>query len=126
MRLCHPKVKFFLVFLLFIFATPVLADDFLAGTEDVPFMQELTLLPDETFDFDTENGRIYFSKATTLIDSAKVLDFYRKTLPQLGWVEKEAGNFVREDDMLRISTTEEHSKKGKTTSVVFELVTKSK
>lgn len=112
--------------MIFVFAKPVFADDFLIGTEDVPFMQELALLPDETFDFDTENGRIYFTKATTSIGSKKVLDFYRQTLPQLGWEEKQSGTFIREEDELRINVTEEQSKNGKSTIVVFELVTKSK
>ncbi|MBO5997810.1 MAG: hypothetical protein J6P93_04730 [Alphaproteobacteria bacterium] len=117
---------FNIIFLLFFVATPVLADDFLAGTEDVPLMQELTLLPEETFDFDTQDGRLYFSKAVTSVDSEKVLDFYRQTLPQLGWKEDEFKNFVREDDVLRISTTDKQTEDGKIVTVVFELVTKSK
>ena len=125
---CHQTVKLFLVSLLalFISVLPVYADDFLTGTEDVPLMSALTLLDDETFDFDTEDGRLYFSKAVASVDSKKVLDFYHQTLPQLGWVEEEQGNFVREGDVLRISTTEEQSESKKKTTVVFELVTKSK
>ena len=125
---CHQTVKLFLVSLLALFISvfPVYADDFLTGTEDVPLMSALTLLDDETFDFDTEDGRLYFSKATTSIDSEKVLKFYRETLPQLGWKEDEFKNFVREDDVLRISTTKKQNIDGKITIVVFELVTKSK
>ena len=125
MRRCRPEVSlFFLLF--FIFATPVLADDFLAGTEDVPLMQGLTLLSDETFDFDTEDGRLYFSKANTSVDSEKIWDFYRKTLPQLGWVEEEKGSFSREGDVLRISIDNQSAENKKSNTVVFELVTKSK
>ena len=53
---CHRTVKLFLVSLLALFISvfPVYADDFLTGTEDVPLMSALTLLDDETFDFDTE------------------------------------------------------------------------
>ena len=105
---------------------PAIADEFLTGTEDVPLMHNLSLLADETFDFDTEDGRFYSSKATGLVDSQKVLTFYRQTLPQLGWTEKESGVFVREDDVLRINATQEQSENGKITVVVFELVTKSK
>ena len=125
MRQCRLKVSI-LFLLFFFFATPVLADDFLAGTEDVPLMQGLTLLSDETFDFDTEDGRLYFSKANTSVDSAKVWDFYRKTLPQLGWVEKETGSFAREGDILRISIDNQTLDGKKSNTVVFELVTKSK
>ena len=98
----------------------------MTGTEDVPLMQGLTLLPEETFDFDAEDGRLYFSKAVSSIDSGKVLDFYRSTLPQLGWQEKQSGIFTREGDELRISTTQEQSQNEKLTIIVFELVTKSK
>ena len=125
MRQCRLMVRI-LFLLLFIFATPVLADDFLAGTEDVPLMQGLTLLTDETFDFDTEDGRLYFSKANTSVDSEKIWDFYRKTLPQLGWVEKGSGTFMREGDVLRISIDKQSLENKKSNTVVFELVTKSK
>ena len=125
MRQCRLKVSI-LFLLFFFFVAPVLADDFLAGTEDVPLMQGLTLLSDETFDFDTEDGRLYFSKANTSVDSAKVWDFYRKTLPQLGWVEKGSGTFVREGDVLRISIDKQSLENKKSNTVVFELVTKSK
>lgn len=125
MRQCRLKVS--LLFLLFfVFATPVLADDFLAGTEDVPLMQGLTLLSDEIFDFDTEDGRLYFSKANTSVDSEKIWDFYRKTLPQLGWVEEETGTFAREGDVLRISIDNQSTENKKSNIVIFELVTKSK
>ena len=125
---CRQKVKILFAFVCFVFmlAKPVFADDFLTGTEDVPLMQDLTVLPEEMFDFDTEDGRLYSTKAVGSIDSAKVLDFYRQTLPQLGWKEKQAGVFVREGDELRINTNEEQSQKEKLTVVVFELVTKSK
>ena len=125
MRQCRLIVNA-LFLLLFIFAKPVWADDFLAGTEDVPLMQGLTLLTDETFDFDTEDGRLYFSKANAAIDSEKIWDFYRKTLPQLGWSEKESGTFVREGDVLRISIDKQSLENKKSNTVVFELVTKSK
>jgi len=128
MRQCHLKVKIFFLLICFTFLAlcPVFADDFLTGTEDVPLMQGLTLLPEETFDFDAEDGRLYFSKAVSSIDSGKVLDFYRSTLPQLGWQEKQSGIFTREGDELRISTTQEQSQNEKLTIIVFELVTKSK
>ena len=128
MHQCRRAAKFWLlfIFLFFVGIKPVFADDFLTGTEDVPLMSDLELLSDETFDFDTEDGRLYFSKAIASVDSKKILDFYRQTLPQLGWIENEQGNFVREGDVLRISVAKEEIENKKLTTVIFELVTKSK
>ena len=82
--------------------------------------------PSALLDFDTEDGRLYFSKANTSVDSEKIWDFYRKTLPQLGWVEEETGTFSREGDVLRISIDNQSTENKKSNIVIFELVTKSK
>lgn len=128
MHLCRPlfKLCFFACFSFVLTMHTALADGFLSGTEDVPLMDGIVLSDEETFSFDTENGRIYISKGISKNDSTKVLSFYRQTLPQLGWQEKSAGEFVRESDILRIAVTDDDFDGQKSTSAIFELITKSK
>ena len=121
---CQALIKIFFLFCFFL-AKPIFASDFLTGTEDVPLMQGLALSEDETFDFENEDGRLYFSKAYTKDESEKVQKFYEETLPQLGWQRTDEG-YSREGDTLRISVTDGSFHAQKLTSVIFELIIKSK
>jgi hypothetical protein len=54
---------------------------------DMPLMQGLEELPDQTMIFEKPAGRIIDAAATVddTLPAADVLAFYRDTLPQLGW-----------------------------------------
>ena len=116
---CHLIFKLF--FLLF-FTFPLLAEQFLEGTEDVPLMAGMVYSQEETFSIDNEDGRLYFSKTLTSENVEKIWRFYEETLPQMGWNEIEKGLFTRDGDTLRIGVYENLPKNG----VFFELITKSK
>ena len=124
MHLCRLLYK--IVFLLCFWALPSLADQFLMGTEDVPLMDGMTYSVDETFSFENEDGRLYFSKTFISLKPQKIWDFYEKTLPQLGWQKNAAGVFERESDILRIGVIDEDYHSEQKTTVIFELITKSK
>ncbi len=121
---CQALIKITVFIFTLIFSFSLYAGQFLSGTEDVPLMVGLTASEDETFAFDNEDGRLYFSKAYTKSDSASVWAFYRQTLPQLGWTETETGVFTRENDVLRIAVVAGEFHAQKLTSVIFELITK--
>ncbi|MCB1562680.1 MAG: hypothetical protein KDJ75_03820 [Alphaproteobacteria bacterium] len=86
---------------------------------DMPLMQGLEELPDQTVIFEKPAGRI-IDAAAALEDEAlapaDVLTFYKETLPQLGWVPapKDSGvqgeRFVRggESVMLEVEAHDGH------------------
>lgn len=81
---------------------PAGAEDFFELLEDVPVMPGLTPVADAGIEFDTPSGRIVESYAIGAASRAQVLDFYRGTLPQLGWQAGAGDAFRREAESLRI------------------------
>ena len=124
MRQCHLLYK--IIFILCFCSLPSWAGQFLIGTEDVPLMKEMTYSQEETFSFDNEEGRLYFSKVFTPLKPSQIMEFYRQTLPQLGWREKNDASFEREGDVLNIGVIDGEYHSLNQTSVIFELITKSK
>jgi hypothetical protein len=60
--------------------------DFLRFVEDLPLAPGLIEDGNEIVVFDKPNGRIVETRASGRLSSAvAVVDFYRQTLPQLGW-----------------------------------------
>lgn len=106
------------VFLICLWILPALAQTvFIAGSEDVPLMDGLTVLPEMEMSFDAPEGRIVQSVAySEALLPDQVAAFYAETLPQMGW-EQKGKEFLREKETLSI---ESHRLKGKTT-VRFEL-----
>ncbi len=77
---------------------------FFSSIPDVPLMDGLTELTDQTLVFDKPEGRIVESVA--LIDGQapdSVLRFYNDTLPQLGWARIAELSFRRENEVLKMS-----------------------
>ncbi len=58
---------------------------FLSGFEDLPLMDGLTEQADSGVVFDKPDGRIVERYASGPLSLDSAVDFYRKTLPQLGW-----------------------------------------
>ena len=121
---CPQIYKFVFVFCLL--TVSAIANQFLVGTEDIPLMSGMTYSEEDTFSFENEEGRLYFSKAFTSANSKEIWDFYRVALSQLGWIEQPTGLFERDDEILKISIEEDQKKDVNRTAVFFELITKSK
>ena len=85
--------------------------------DDLPLMQGLTSVPDQATSFTTPNGRIVETVATGLVDVDGVYDFYRRTLPHLGWQMVDARTYRRGNDHLRIKAHAD----GKVTTVRFSI-----
>lgn len=78
---------------------------FFSALPDVPVMQGLAEVPDQTYIFDVPEGRIIESLAELKdVAPAAVLEFYLASLPQLGWKSVEATGlsaaYAREQERL--------------------------
>ena len=87
--------------ILALFVLPARADEFVAGTEDVPLMPGLAPVGDAPLVFDKPEGRIVEAQARGKLARAGVRDFYGATLPQLGW-SGGADVWRREGEVLRL------------------------
>ena len=85
------------------------ADNFVFGFEDLPLMDGLTQVAQDSVLFDTPQGRIVQATAVGPIDKDSVLTFYRTTLPQLGWIMAGDAEFQREGEILKLEFSERDS-----------------
>tara|TARA_B100001996_G_scaffold378866_1_gene363697 strand:+ start:917 stop:1309 length:393 start_codon:yes stop_codon:yes gene_type:complete len=75
---------------------------FFSVIDDLPLMDGLFEVVDSGVAFETARGRIIEVSATGVLSQDKLLAFYNKTLPQLGWYRKESGIFKREGEILSL------------------------
>lgn len=87
--------------LLLLARSPAAADEFVAGTEDVPLMPGLKPLPNSDIVFDKPEGRIVEARAEGTTTRSKVEAFYAASLPPLGW--KVAGRDAWQRDAERLT-----------------------
>ncbi len=87
---------------------------FFSNISDLPLMSGLYELPDAAVVFDKEEGRIVESAAAGEgVHHTQVIDFYTKTLPQLGWVVVSSapaagvGLYQRNGEMLSLTARPE-------------------
>ena len=86
---------------LFLFAAlPLRAEEFVAGTEDVPLMPGLRPVPNSDVVFDKPEGRIVEARVEGALTREKVEAFYAASLPPLGW--KPAGRDIWQRDTERL------------------------
>lgn len=78
------------------------AAEFLAGFADLPLMPGLQAVDEAGLVFDSPSGRIAEAYATGSVNRQAVTDFYKSTLPALGWAERSANRFEREGEELMI------------------------
>lgn len=78
------------------------AQSFVEGSEDLPLAPVLTAVEGAGMVFDSPSGRIVEAFATGETERVAVLDFYRRTLPALGWEALEEGLYRREGERLAI------------------------
>lgn len=80
---------------------------FLSTIEDLPLMPGLTEDADRSMVFDAPSGRIVETFATGRgVGKDQVVDFYARTLPQLGWRADDGARFVREGEVLVLEFAE--------------------
>lgn len=79
---------------------------FISDIEDLPIMPGLNEVPDAGISFDKPSGRIVQAYAEGQVRKTKVFDFYRQTLPQLGWRADGADRFAREGEALTLTVRE--------------------
>jgi hypothetical protein len=94
---------------------------FVAGFEDLPLMPGLIQVADAGVVFDTPAGRIVEAYAEGAVASADVAAFYARTLPQLGWRRVDAGEYRREDELLRLEISGSDGPAETTVTVRFYL-----
>ena len=91
---------------LFLFAAlPLRAEEFVAGTEDVPLMPGLKPLPNSDVVFDKPEGRIVEARAEGAVSREKVEAFYAASLPALGWKAVGRDVWQRDAERLRLEFT---------------------
>ena len=88
---------------------PLAGDEFIADIEDLPVMPGLSEIDEAGVVFDKPSGRIVEAYATGAVKKGAVLDFYRRTLPQLGWQIESGERFARENEILTLQVREEET-----------------
>jgi hypothetical protein len=83
-------------------ATAASAEEFVSGTEDLPLMTGLAIIPGSALVFDKPEGRIVEAQARGTLTRAKVEAFYDASLPQLGWKKIGADRWERETERLKL------------------------
>ena len=78
-------------------------DGFLSRLEDLPLAPGLSEDTKAGVSFDTVAGRIVEAFARGKVTEHQVLDFYRETLPQLGWTPESPTEYRRGGERLRIA-----------------------
>jgi hypothetical protein len=91
---------------------------FVPGIRDLPLMPGLAPLGGEAVGFDKPEGRIAEAAAEGRIDPARVRDFYRETLPRLGWTPRGEDEFVRAGEALRLEFARAPGPAGRAPTVV--------
>tara|TARA_R110000787_G_scaffold14982_1_gene46017 strand:- start:208 stop:576 length:369 start_codon:yes stop_codon:yes gene_type:complete len=93
------------------------ADRFLSVIDDLPLMPALTEIAGSAVAFSKPGGRIVDVAASGKTETARVLVYYARTLPQLGWSSTGAAIWERDEERLRLGFEE----KGDTLIVQFSL-----
>lgn len=59
--------------------------DFVQGSEDIPLLLSMKKIKDEGLGFDSPSGSIMSSSYESILKKSEISDFYKKSLPQMGW-----------------------------------------
>lgn len=77
---------------------------FFETLNDVPLMPGLYEMVDDSVVFDKPEGRIIESRAASeKLAGAQIKSFYKHTLPQMGWVPRADGSYVRDGETLTMN-----------------------
>ena len=75
---------------------------FLNVAEDVPLMKGLSEEFEFSVEFESVAGRIVETFASGKVSQQDVLNFYKSSLPQLGWTMESITRFNREGEVLEL------------------------
>jgi hypothetical protein len=95
----------FLVLAVLVSMFPLSAQEpprFLSAIDDLPLMDGLVEDIGSATIFETAGGRFVEVFASGVMEEDRLLAFYGKTLPQLGWLRKGSGIFQREGETLSL------------------------
>ena len=85
------------------------ADVFVDGFAELPLMPGLTTVKEENLTFDKPAGRIVQAVAEGPVTAEAVRQFYRDTVPQLGWHRGPGEDrYLREGEALRLDIHPTH------------------
>ena len=89
---------------------------------DIPFMDGRVESTDDWVQFDSPEGHIIQTRAyVNGKDKEDIIDFYRETLPAVGWIyDAKARNFTRDEDILTVT----FERDGNKLFTLFEIKTK--
>lgn len=90
---------------------------YVPGTEDIPLMEGASLVEERPSIFDVSQGRVSLSRIACSWKGSEVENFYKKILPNLGWVRLSKNKYQREEQFLDIKTEPVQEK----TLIIFEL-----
>ena len=82
------------------------ADRFLSVVDDLPLMPALSEIAGSAVTFSKPGGRIVDVAASGKTERARVLVYYARTLPQLGWRSTGAAIWERDSERLRLGFEE--------------------
>ena len=103
-----PVVRTVLVLALCLLVSGVQAGErYVPGFEALPLMAGLEIEPGSAMVFDKPGGRIVEAAATGTLPEARIRNWYREALPQLGWQPAGEGRFRREGEVLSLSLSRE-------------------
>jgi hypothetical protein len=98
----HVRTLLIILPLLFAVVAPAIAEEFVAGTEDLPLMPALKPVPNSDIVFDKPEGRIVEARAAGATTRAKVEEFYAASLPALGWKQAGRDQWQRDAERLKL------------------------
>ncbi|MTI08932.1 hypothetical protein [Curvivirga aplysinae] len=93
------------------------AEGFLSALPEVPLHEKISEIAGSEVSFDAPTGRIIQIAASGVESKKNILNFYKATMPQLGWTVRSSTEFTREKEKLSLSLSTENGE----TLVQFEL-----
>jgi hypothetical protein len=107
---------------LMVVARPAMPQEltFLSGIDDLPLTPGLQENTELTLIFDSAEGRFVEAYAVGNVTEMAVSEFYRQSLPQLGWLHDGMATFQRDGEVLVILPSPSTGS-GYTTTVRFAL-----
>ncbi len=95
----------FFICLNILFSVPTMAQEvFIPQTQDIPLMSDLSINMSDDMNFDTPAGQLITFEAKSRSQTGKqILNYYKKTLPEMGWVEHAHNYYTRDKDSVTMT-----------------------
>ena len=120
--MCRCQRHRLLLVALFLWMPAVLKAQSFSELTDIPFMDGMVESADDWMQFDSPEGHILQTRVQIKGQTKEdVIDFYRETLPAVGWMyDRSAGYFTRDNDVLTLT----FERDGNDFFALFEIKTK--